>query len=300
MRFFYVLRYFVTEAFSNIWSNRLNNFFSLAIIVFSLFTFGLFVLTAENLNGMIGRWTENVRVNCFLSKGTTRQSISRLESIVKLSPVVSHYEFITEEQALKRFQRYYPGMKQLTTELDSNPFPSSFEITVRKEFQNKSSVQDFVNLLRKDKMVEDVEYDQDWIDRIHFIIRFVRIVGLFFGGILMFTATFSIGNVIKLIVLSRRDEIEIMKLVGATNGFIKGPFLAEGILQGLIGGLAAVGFLYLLYSGILAKVNSLNAPFFSASLLQFLSANMIVAVISGGMILGFLGSFLSLIRLMKI
>jgi cell division transport system permease protein len=300
MRFFYVLRYFVTEAFSNIWSNRLNNFFSLAIIVFSLFTFGLFVLTAENLNGMIGRWTENVRVNCFLSKGTTRQSVSRLESIVKLSPVVSHYEFITEEQALKRFQRYYPGMKQLTTELDSNPFPSSFEITVRKEFQNKSSVQDFVNLLRKDKMVEDVEYDQDWIDRIHFIIRFVRIVGLFFGGILMFTATFSIGNVIKLIVLSRRDEIEIMKLVGATNGFIKGPFLAEGILQGLIGGLAAVGFLYLLYSGILAKVNSLNAPFFSASLLQFLSANMIVAVISGGMILGFLGSFLSLIRLMKI
>jgi len=91
-----------------------------------------------------------------------------------------------------------------------------------------------------------------------------------------------------------------MKLVGATNGFIKGPFLAEGILQGLLGGLAAVGFLYLLYSGIIAKVNSLNAPFFSASLLQFLSANMIIAVISGGMILGFLGSFLSLIRLLKI
>jgi len=300
MRFFYVLRYFVSEAFSNIWSNRLNNFFSLAIIVFSLFTFGLFVLTAENLSGMIGRWTENVRINCFLSKGTARQSVSKLESIIKLSPVVSHYEFITEGEALKRFQKYYPGMKQLTTELDSNPFPASFEITIRKEFQNNTSVQDFVNLLRKEKMVEDVEYDQEWIDRIHFIIRFVRIVGLLFGGILMFTATFSIGNVIKLMVLSRRDEIEIMKLVGATNGFIKGPFLAEGILQGLLGGLAAVGFLYLLYSGILAKVNSLNAPFFSADLLQFLSANMVLALISSGMILGFLGSFLSLVRLMKI
>lgn len=300
MRLLYVLRYFIREAFSNLWSNRLNNLFSMAIIVFSLFTFGLFVLTAENLSGMIGRWTENVRINVFLVKGTQRQSITKLESFVKASPVVSHYQFVNEEEALKRFQSYYPGMKQLTTELDTNPFPSSLEITVRKEAQNKSTVQDFVNLLRKEKQVEDVEYDQEWIDRIHFIIRFVRIVGFLFGGILMFTATFSIGNVIKLMVLSRKDEIEIMKLVGATNGFIKGPFLTEGILQGLLGGLAAVACLYLLYSGILAKVNSLNAPFFSADLLHFLSTNMILAVISGGMIVGFFGSFFSLIRLMKI
>jgi len=295
-----MLRYFVSEAFSNLWSNRLNSFFSMAIIVFSLFTFGLFVLTAENLSGMIGRWTENVRINVFLSKGTTREAASKLESIIKQSPVVSQYQFITEEQALKRFQTYYPGMKQLTTELDSNPFPASFEITIRKEFQNKSFVQTFVTLLRTETMVEDVEYDQDWIDRIQFIIRFVRTIGLLFGGILMFTATFSIGNVIKLMVLSRRDEIEIMKLVGATNGFIKGPFLTEGILQGLLGGLAAVGCLYVIYYGILAKVNSMNAPFFSADLLHFLSTDMIVAVVSGGMIVGFFGSFFSIIRLMKI
>lgn len=300
MRFLYMLRYFVSEAFSNLWSNRLNSFFSMAIIVFSLFTFGLFVLTAENLSGMIGRWTENVRINVFLSKGTTREAASKLESIIKQSPVVSQYQFITEEQALKRFQTYYPGMKQLTTELDSNPFPASFEITIRKEFQNKSFVQTFVTLLRTETMVEDVEYDQDWIDRIQFIIRFVRTIGLLFGGILMFTATFSIGNVIKLMVLSRRDEIEIMKLVGATNGFIKGPFLTEGILQGLLGGLAAVGCLYVIYYGILAKVNSMNAPFFSADLLHFLSTDMIVAVVSGGMIVGFFGSFFSIIRLMKI
>ena len=300
MRAFYVLRYFLSEALTNLWTNRLNNLFSLAIIIFSLFTFGLFVLTAENLSGMISRWTDNARVNTFLTKGTTRANVAALETTIKKSRVVAGYQFITEQQALRRFQSYYPSMKQLTTELDSNPFPASFEITIRKEFQNHSAVTEFVKMLRNQKLVDDVEYDQEWIDRIQFIIRFVRIVGLVFGGILMFTATFTIGNVIKLIVLSRKDEIEIMRLVGATNAFIKGPFLTEGLLQGLFGGIAAVGSLYLMYSGILAKVNSMNAPFFSPDLLHFLSTDMIIAVISGGMVVGFFGSFFSLARLMKI
>ena len=300
MRIFYVLRYFLTEALANLWSNRLNSVISLAIIVFSLFTFGLFLLTAENLNDVIGRWTDNVRINVFLTKGIEREPASQLETIIKLSPVVAAYEFITEEEALRRFHNYYPGMKELTGDLDTNPFPASFEVTVRKEFQNKASVQELVALLRNARHVEDVEYDQEWIDRIEFIIRFVQIVGIFFGGILMFTATFSIGNVIKLMVLSRKDEIEIMRLVGATNSFIKGPFLTEGILQGLIGGVAAVGCLYLLYYGIVAKVSGLNAPFFSTDILHFLSAQMILLMIFGGMIVGFLGSFFSLGRLVKI
>lgn len=300
MRIVYVLRYFLTEAFANLWSNRLNSLISLAIIVFSLFTFGLFVLTAENLNEMIGRWTENVHINIFLAKGVEREAASSLESIIKLSPVVSAYQFISEEDALRRFHSYYPAMKELTGDLDNNPFPASFEITVRKEFQNKASVQELVRLLRTAKHVEDVEYDQEWIDRIQFIIRSVQIVGLFFGGILMFTATFSIGNVIKLMVLSRKDEIEIMRLVGATNSFIKGPFLTEGILQGLMGGLAAVGCLYLLYISIVTKLGGLNAPFFSTDVLHFLSSPMIAVLIFGGMIVGFLGSFFSLARLVKI
>ena len=300
MRALYVLRYFLTEAFTNLLSNRLNNFISMAIIVFSLFTFGLFVLTAENLNELIGRWTENVRISVFLAKGTERQMVTPLESLIKLSPVVGSYEFVTEDQALRRFQSYYPAMKQLTSDLDANPFPASYEVSVRKEFQNNRSVQELVALLRNQKHVEDVEYDQEWIDRIQFIIRFVEIVGLFFGGILMFTAMFSIGNVIKLMVLSRKDEIEIMRLVGATNSFIKGPFLTEGILQGLIGGLAAIGSLYLLYIAILAKVSQLQAPFFSTDLLRFLSPEMILLVIGGGMLVGFAGSFLSLARLVKV
>jgi cell division transport system permease protein len=301
MRFLYVLRYFFREATSNLLgTNRLNNLVSVTIITFSLFTFGLFLLTAENLGRLVGLWTENVQVNVFLQKNTPRRNLLRLESMIKVSPCVLRYRYISESEALKRFQSYYPEMSELTAELDSNPFPSSYEITIRKQFQNRTSVQELVNQLRSDNHIDDVEYDQDWIDRVQFVIRFVRIIGIFFGSILMFTATFSISNVIKLMVLSRRDEIEIMRLVGATNTFIKGPFISEGVLQGLIGGGFAIAGLFGLYQLILTKLLALRAPFFSPGQIQFLSPLMMTVLVGGGMMVGFIGSYLSLRKLLRI
>lgn len=300
MRILYVSRYFLKEAVANLWSNRLNNLVSIIIISFSLFTLGLFLLTADNLTRLIGRLTENIQVNVFLNPETTRQDQITLESIVKSSPAVSRYQYISPDEALKRFRSFYPGMRELTDELDSNPFPASYEVTIRKEFQNQAAVQDFVTKLRDESYVSDVEYDQEWIDRVQFIIRFVQIIGIVFGGILMFAATFSISNVIKLMVLSRKDEIEIMRLVGATNSFIKGPFLAEGLLQGLFGSVLAILLLYAMYLLITAKVAALSTPFFSLSELHFLPLWIIASIIAGGMFLGFLGSLFSLSRLMKI
>jgi len=300
MRPLNVLRYFLQEALSNLWTNRLNNFVSISIITFSLSTFGLFLLTAGNLSRLIGRWTENIQVNVFLQKGTDRKDVKRLESIIRSSACVARYAYINEEEALRRFHSYYPSMRELTAELETNPFPPSYEITIRREFQNNRAVQELVKQMRSDPHVEDVEYDQEWIDRVQFIIGFVRTVGLFFGGVLMFTAMFSISNVIKLMVQSRKDEIEIMRLVGATNAFIKGPFLTEGILQGLLGGILATLILFSVYQAILTRLLTLNAPFFSANQLQFLTNWMMVALIGGGMLVGFLGSFFSLRKLVKL
>ena len=300
MRALYVLRYFFREAASNLWSNRLNNVISVGIISFSLFTLGLFLLTAQNLGRLMGSWTEGVQVNIFLQKDIQREGLSQLESIIKLSPCVARYHFVSQQEALQRFRRYYPNMSRLTEELNANPFPASYEISIRKEFQNKAAVQELVGRLRLERYVQDVEYDQDWIDRVQFIINFLQIVGLFFGAILLSTAIFSISNVIKLMVLSRKDEIEIMKLVGATNGFIKGPFLTEGILQGFIGGAFAICLLYAIFQAVLIKVHALNAPFFSASQLQFLLPSVSASIITGGMSVGFLGSYVSLGKLLRI
>lgn len=300
MRLLYVLRYFFREALLNLWSNRFNNFVSIAIISFSLFTLGLFLLTAQNLARLIGHWTENVKISVFLREDSSENHTSQLEAMIKASPLVAKYEYVSQNEALDRFRNFYPSMKDLADDLQDNPFPASFEITIRREFQNQAAVHDFVKQIRAQDVVQDVEYDQEWIDRVQFMIRFVEFVGLVFGGILIFTATFSISNVIKLIVLSRRDEIEIMRLVGATNSFIKGPFLTEGLLHGFIGGAFATGLLFVMYAFIVSKVNELNAPFFAGNQIEFLPGWVIAAVISGGMVVGFFGSLFSLTKLMKI
>jgi cell division transport system permease protein len=300
MRLLYVLRYFFREAILNLWSNRFNNFVSIAIISFSLFTLGLFLITAQNLAELIGHWTENVKISIFLNDNSSDNHVAQLEAMIKASPFVSKYQYITREEALNRFRNFYPSMKDLADDLQNNPFPASFEISIRREFQNQNAVHDFVKQIRTQDVVQDVEYDQEWIDRVQFMIRFIEFVGLVFGGILIFTATFSISNVIKLMVLSRRDEIEIMRLVGATNSFIKGPFLTEGLLHGFIGGALATGLLFVLYIFLVQRISQLNAPFFAANQIQFLSGWMIAAVISGGMIVGFFGSLFSVTRLMRI
>jgi cell division transport system permease protein len=300
MRLLYVLRYFFREAILNLWSNRFNNFVSIAIISFSLFTLGLFLITAQNLAELIGHWTENVKISIFLNDNSSGNHVAQLEAMIKASPFVSKYQYITREEALNRFRNFYPSMKDLADDLQNNPFPASFEISIRREFQNQNAVHDFVKQIRTQDVVQDVEYDQEWIDRVQFMIRFIEFVGLVFGGILIFTATFSISNVIKLMVLSRRDEIEIMRLVGATNSFIKGPFLTEGLLHGFIGGALATGLLFVLYIFLVQRISQLNAPFFAANQIQFLSGWMIAAVISGGMIVGFFGSLFSVTRLMRI
>lgn len=300
MRFLNVLRYFLNEAGINLWANRLNNVVSIAIISFSLFTLGLFLLTAENLGTLISNWTENVQVNVFLQKKASPADTARLESIIKASPFVSRYKYISSEEALKRFHSFYPEMREITQELDTNPFPASYEITIRKEFQNQATVQQFVAQVRDEDYVQDVEYDQEWIDRVQFAVRFLKTVGMAFGGILMLTATFSISNVIKLMVMSRRDEVEIMRLVGATNSFIKGPFVTEGILHGLLGGTLAILILYGVYTFLTARISALNAPFFSIAQLQFLSPSMMIAIAAGGMIVGLFGSLFSLSKMLKI
>ncbi|HSE41050.1 MAG TPA: permease-like cell division protein FtsX, partial [Acidobacteriota bacterium] len=131
MRFLYVLRYFFAEALGNLWTNRFNNFVSIAIISFSLFTLGLFLLTAQNLGRLIGYWTENVRISIFLNENSNPNHTTQLESLIKSSPLVAKYQFVSRDEALNRFRNFYPAMKDLADDLQKNPFPASFEITVR-------------------------------------------------------------------------------------------------------------------------------------------------------------------------
>jgi cell division transport system permease protein len=177
--------------------------------------------------------------------------------------------------------------------------PASFEVQLRREFHGDRGIKEFVKNLSQLKGITDVQYGREWITRLSTIVHLLRWVQWIVGGILFLAISFIISNTIKLSIYARKEEIEIMRLVGATDGYIKVPFVIEGLFQGVSGGILSLGLAFLLYQSFLLK----SGPFIKASLgpieFSFLPWSSIGGVILVGVFLGFLGSYLSLARFLK-
>ena len=148
------------------------------------------------------------------------------------SPELESFAFVSKEDALERFRSYFPELDTLSDLLESNPLPASFEVGVAEEFREPDQVRVVAGRLAGLGGVSEVDYDLLWIERLTGIIELVQMIGLAIGSALAVASVFTIFNVIKLTVYGRQEEISIMRLVGATHAYIRGPFLVEGILQG--------------------------------------------------------------------
>jgi cell division transport system permease protein len=209
-------------------------------------------------------------------------------------PAVLSVEHVEREQALARFKEMFRDLSSLPEELGDNPFPASVEVTVRPERQSAADVERLVRAFEGAPGVREIQYDLLWIERLSTGVRLVRGVGAFLGGILVLAGIFTISNVIRLTIYAREDELDIMRLVGATRAYVKGPFVAEGVLQGGLGGAlaalllwAALGWL----SRSLAGSDLLGRAAFS------LPAGLALLLVAGGMVVGLAGSLVSLARL---
>jgi cell division transport system permease protein len=182
----------------------------------------------------------------------------------------------------------------LPEDLGENPFPASLEVTVRQDRQSPDEVRRLVHAFEGAPGVEEVQYDLLWIERLATAVRLVRGVGGFLGGILALAGVFTISNVIRLTVYARQDELDIMRLVGATRAYVKGPFVVEGMLQGGIGGSVAVGLLWAAFRFVAADAVAASGLVGRTAL--FLPVSLRLAIILGGMAVGLVGSLVSLGR----
>jgi cell division transport system permease protein len=285
--------YFVREAFRRIWVTRRTSFVAIAMIAMSLFVLGGFVLVADNMEQAVARWQGKSHIKIFFEPDATPDQIRTVDSYLASHPDLRTRSFLTREQALARFKTYFVNLSQVADQLDENPFPPSFEVEVTPRVVQSGAFPGEMKALRSMSGVEQVQYDWEWLSRLRRLIDIVNAIGLTAGGILAIAAAFTIANVIRLTMLTYREEIEIMRLVGATERIIRGPFLIEGLLQGTIGGVAAVGLLF----GTFELAQRLLAP--SSSLLWsflfigFLPWQKIAAIVVGGMLAGWIGSWLS-------
>lgn len=288
------LGYFFEEALTSFWRSRLINTLSIGTIAVSLFVLGAFLTVASNLDEVVTRWTRKVQVSFYLSDGLEDRIRQSLVDRLREDPAVELVEIVTREQALERFRTLFHDLRSLPDDLGENPFPASLEVTLHADHHSAEQVRRLVRDFEDAPGVEEVQYDLLWIQRLATAVRLVRGIGGLLGGILALAGVFTISNVIKLTVYAREDELDIMRLVGATRAYVRGPFVVEGMLQGGLGGLVSVGLLWLTFQ-VLAR-DALAASDVLGRAVVFLPRELSVAIVLGGMLVGVVGSLVSLGR----
>ena len=286
--------YFVSEALTSLWRSRLVNAVSVGTIAVSLFVLGAFLTVASALSGLVTRWTETVQVIVYLEDATPDRVRESLANRLGEDPAVASLQFVSREEALARFRGMFRDLSSLPEDLGENPFPASLEVSLRPQRQSAAEVERLAKAFTGVPGVREIQYDLLWIERLSTGVRLVRVVGAFLGGILVLAAVFTISNVIRLTIYAREDELDIMRLVGATRAYVKGPFVAEGVIQGGLGGLAAS---LLLWTALAWLSRDLQLSDLLPHATLSLSPALAVLLVAGGMVVGLAGSLMSLSRL---
>ena len=294
MAVFRALAYFFQEAFTSLWRSLLMNALSVGTIAVSLFVLGAFLVVAGSLNEVVQRWTQKVQVIFYLEDGVETRVRESLQNRLQEDPAVEAVDRVSRQQALERFHSLFRDLRSLPDDLGENPFPASLEVVLKSGHRSPAEVERLVHAFEKAPGVQEVQYDLLWIERLATGARLVRGVGAFLGGVLVLAGVFTISNVIRLTVYAREDELDIMRLVGATQAYVKGPFVTEGMIQGGLGGLLSVGLLWLavrwLTQGLAAGSDLLGrAPI-------GLPSGLPAMLVIGGMVVGVVGSLVSLRR----
>lgn len=263
---------------------------SVTTIAFALFVTGLFGLVALNLSRALSQVQERVEVVAFIERGTPTQSIAVASQDIASFPEVLEVRYVSEDDALERARRELVEFQEAYNDLEVNPLPPSLEIRLREEHRHGASAAAVADRLRSFTFVEDVKYGAEWVERLDMIRNMAGAVGLGIGLAFVMVSIVIIGVAIRMTVLQRSREIRIMRLVGATDWFIRGPFLLEGAIKGFLGGVLAVILCWLVYGGFRARDLGLSVG------LEFFGFGQQLLLVVFGIIIGLGGSMISVGR----
>jgi cell division transport system permease protein len=285
--------WFLREAVRRLWVSKRTSFVAVAMIAISLFIVGLFLLVAENLGRAAEEWQGKSRVIVYLEPAATQQQMQEIERFLAAQPELARRRVVSREEALARFKTYFSNLSDVVGQLDENPFPASFEVDVEPRLAQSTPFHQHIAALRSMSGVDQVQYDWEWIARLRRVVNVINIAGLIAGGVLAIAAAFTIANVIRLTMMLYREEIEIMRLVGATERMIRGPFLIEGFLQGTVGSIVAIALLYAAYEAARRSLAPSASILWGFLFAGFLPWQKVAGLMAGGMLAGWFGSWLS-------
>jgi cell division transport system permease protein len=291
VKFLQALRYFCREAAVNLLRGWKVSLLAVLTIAVSLFIGGAFLLVSGNLSASVERWRGEMRVVIYLKTDTADADLRRLAAEAARGPGVTSVETVTAAEARKRFREVFPSLSDLVAGWQDEPLPASLEIGLGA---GATGLEAWLDGWRKRPEVTLVDDDREWLGQLETVVALVRSVGLALVGGLLAAAIFTIASVIRLTAYLHHEETEVMRLVGATEFFIRGPFYVEGLLQGLIGGLLASGALFGVHRAVLAR--SQGSLFSSVLTLDFLDPRQVAFLVLLGGAAGLFGAVVSLRR----
>jgi cell division transport system permease protein len=287
------LTYAATEAARSLWRRRVASLMAVATGGVSLFVLGLLLLLGASASTLLTRWSAAAEFSVFLAPAATPAERAAIERTLVASGVVAGQSFVPADEALRRFARLFPDLAVAAGSLEQNPLPASYDVRLRPELARDPAVDRLAGQVRQLAGVSDVRYDRRWIERLLGLVQGLRAVGLGLGAVLAMAACLTITGVVRLALHARRAEIEIMQLVGAPLAYIRGPFVLEGTLLGLIGGVVALVALAILYRAGRAAMVASAAGVVEIGDLRFLPATLALALVAGGAAIGCVAGLLA-------
>jgi cell division transport system permease protein len=288
---------FFKRALDDIFKNRFLNLVTIITISLSILIASAFILFFVNTSDIINSWKKGLRIMAYLKPGLSNDGLKELTQTIQSLQDVDTVTFISRQEALKRLKNQMKHQSSLFANLTRNPLPDSIEIRMTATTESWQKIDSLAARVEALPQIEEVEYGQRWVGRFAQIISLFRLAGYAMGALFFMATIFIVANTIRLVLYSRREEVEIMRLVGATDNFIKIPFYFEGLIQGALGAIAGLTMLYIAFMFVSSNVEKGFFP--GLFRFHFLSPTLLLAILLVSMLVGWLGCLISLKQFMK-
>jgi cell division transport system permease protein len=285
--------YCFQEALASLGRQRVSVMLSVLTIGAALLVLGGFLLVTVNLDRAVSTWSAAAEFSVYLNDDIAPEQRVALNTLLGGHPAVASREYVSKADAAVRFKRDFPDLAAGLADMPQNPLPASIEVRLNPARADGATLEAFARQLTGTEGVADVRFDRRWLERLGQIASGVRWAGWILGAVLLIASVLTVATVVRLALHARRDEVDIMQLMGAPIGLLRGPLVVEGILQGGAGAIVALVALYAGYVLVRGRVLAVIGPAFDAASFGFLPGGMSALVVLVGMTVGCAGGYLA-------
>ncbi len=289
----HALMFCVRQALTGLWRQRGGTALSVLTIAVAMLVLGAFLAVSFNLHRAVARWSAAAEFTVYLRDDITPEQRVAVNRLLADSPLVADRQYVSKADALRRFTRDFPDLAGSAAALEQNPLPASVDVRLQPARASADEVEALAARAAASPGVADVRFDRQWLARLSAIAAAVGWAGWVLGGVLVLAAALTVATVVRLSLFARRDEVEILQLMGAPVALLRGPLVAEGLLHGGLGAAVAAAALYGGHAVLRARLTVAWPAAIESGLLELLPWSAGLALVLGGMAVGCLGGLVA-------